>query len=161
MPKFPLKLTLKFVVTPLQCSDMTICRHSNSFRVMNLIMLTENYLLVDTHHLPEENSVQFATISVRCLAVLCYRASVQCPVRRQQEWAQTIMMKLPPDQVVKLGTELSIKRQEHADIDAAIRAILSTDAIDKMVIQRFKKRKLVLKDRIVELEKIMLPDIIA
>lgn len=71
------------------------------------------------------------------------------------------MMKLPPDQVVKLGTELSSKRQEHADIDAAIRAILSTDTINKMVIQRFKKRKLVLKDRIVELEKIMLPDIIA
>lgn len=69
MPKFSLKLSLKFVMTPLQCSDMTFCRHSNSFRVMNLIMLTENHRLVDTHCLPEENSVQFAAISVRCLAV--------------------------------------------------------------------------------------------
>ena len=32
---------------------------------------------------------------------------------------------------------------------------------DRMLIQRLKKRKLALKDRIVQLENILLPDIIA
>jgi len=61
----------------------------------------------------------------------------------------------------KLGLELSTKRQEHADLDAAIHALIETGRADAMTLQRLKKRKLALKDRIVQLEQVLLPDIIA
>lgn len=71
------------------------------------------------------------------------------------------MYTLDEDMRVRLGTELAIRKQEHADLDAAIHALLSSGASDQMTVQRLKKKKLTLKDRIVELEKILLPDIIA
>ena len=48
-----------------------------------------------------------------------------------------------------------------ADLDAAIHTLASSGFADQMLIQRFKKRKLSLKDRIIQLENILLPDIIA
>ena len=52
-------------------------------------------------------------------------------------------------------------RQEHRDLDAEIEAIVQSGRIDTIRIQRMKKRKLVLKDRIAALEDQLLPDIIA
>jgi hypothetical protein len=53
-------------------------------------------------------------------------------------------------------------RQEHRDLDAAIQAMVEAGAgTDTIRIQRLKKRKLVLKDRITALEDRLLPDIIA
>ena len=66
-----------------------------------------------------------------------------------------------PEQEVALGAELASKRQEHADLDAAIHTLQASGVADQMLIQRMKKRKLGLKDRIVQLENILLPDIIA
>ncbi|SON57206.1 hypothetical protein HDIA_3665 [Hartmannibacter diazotrophicus] len=57
--------------------------------------------------------------------------------------------------------ELARLRQEHRDLDAAIDAMLQLGAIDTLQIQRLKKRKLSLKDRISFLEDQILPDIIA
>ena len=58
--------------------------------------------------------------------------------------------------------ELLQLRQEHRDLDAAIHAMEETGAsADTIRIQRLKKRKLVLKDRIAVLEDRLLPDIIA
>ena len=58
--------------------------------------------------------------------------------------------------------ELLQLRQEHRDLDAAIQAMEETGATaDTIRIQRLKKRKLVLKDRIAVLEDRLLPDIIA
>ena len=57
--------------------------------------------------------------------------------------------------------ELAKLRQEHRDLDAAIEALYETGRADHLQIQRLKKRKLVLKDRIIELEDQLLPDIIA
>ncbi len=72
------------------------------------------------------------------------------------------MLPLTREQEAALGLELATKRQEHADLDAAIAALqASAAATDQMLIQRLKKRKLSLKDRIVELEHFLLPDIIA
>lgn len=71
------------------------------------------------------------------------------------------MLSLDPEQEAKLGLELATKRQEHADLDAAIHAMIETGRGDLMAVQRLKKKKLTLKDRIVELEDILLPDIIA
>lgn len=71
------------------------------------------------------------------------------------------MYRIDEDMQAKLGLELATLRQEHADLDAAIRALDTVGTAEQMTIQRLKKKKLVLKDRIVELEKILLPDIIA
>ncbi|HEY8595504.1 MAG TPA: DUF465 domain-containing protein [Devosiaceae bacterium] len=65
------------------------------------------------------------------------------------------------EQEARLGLELAAKRQEHADLDAAIHALIASKTADALMLQRLKKRKLALKDRIVELEHLLLPDIIA
>jgi hypothetical protein len=57
--------------------------------------------------------------------------------------------------------ELVELRQEHRDLDAAISTMIESGKIDTIRIQRMKKRKLVLKDRIALLEDRLLPDIIA
>ncbi len=57
--------------------------------------------------------------------------------------------------------ELARLRQEHRDLDAAIAALAASAHADFIQVQRLKKRKLVLKDRISFLEDQMLPDIIA
>lgn len=71
------------------------------------------------------------------------------------------MLPLTKEQEAQLGLELATKRQEHADLDAAIHTLNQSSMADRMLIQRLKKRKLALKDRIVQLENILLPDIIA
>ena len=57
--------------------------------------------------------------------------------------------------------ELLQLRQEHRDLDAAIAAMVESGDIDTIRIQRLKKRKLVLKDRIAAVQARLLPDIIA
>ncbi|MEW6256357.1 MAG: DUF465 domain-containing protein [Pseudomonadota bacterium] len=52
-------------------------------------------------------------------------------------------------------------RQEHRDLDAAIAALSSVSGPDVLQLQRLKKRKLHLKDRISHLEDELFPDIIA
>ncbi len=71
------------------------------------------------------------------------------------------MLSLDKEQQARLGLELATKLQEHADMDAAIQTLAQTHKADPMLLQRLKKRKLTLKDRIVELEQLLLPDIIA
>lgn len=51
-------------------------------------------------------------------------------------------------------------RQEHEDYDAAINAMTQTGC-DMLRIQRMKKKKLALKDKISKLEDQIIPDIIA
>ena len=57
--------------------------------------------------------------------------------------------------------ELERYRQEHSDLDAAILALEQVGTPDKLQIQRLKKRKLLIKDRIAELSDHLTPDIIA
>jgi hypothetical protein len=52
-------------------------------------------------------------------------------------------------------------RQEHRDLDAAIEALHNSPGSDLLQVQRLKKRKLVLRDRIIEIEDQLTPDIIA
>ncbi|MBZ9742412.1 MULTISPECIES: YdcH family protein [unclassified Mesorhizobium] len=56
--------------------------------------------------------------------------------------------------------EFSRLKQEHADFDAAINAMIATNC-DPLQIQRMKKKKLALKDRLMKLEDRIIPDIIA
>ena len=61
----------------------------------------------------------------------------------------------------EIRRELIQLRQEHRDLDEAIAAMIQSSTVDTIRIQRMKKRKLVLKDRIARLEDRLLPDIIA
>ena len=51
-------------------------------------------------------------------------------------------------------------RQEHEDYDAAINAMIATGC-EALRIQRMKKKKLAIKDKMTKLEDQMVPDIIA
>ncbi len=51
-------------------------------------------------------------------------------------------------------------KQEHADFDAAIDAMVATGC-DPLQIQRMKKKKLAVKDRLKAVEDRIIPDIIA
>ena len=57
--------------------------------------------------------------------------------------------------------ELTQLHQEHRDLDAAIAALQTSPARDVLQLQRLKKRKLQLRDRIAFIEDQMTPDIIA
>ena len=57
--------------------------------------------------------------------------------------------------------ELEHLRQEHRDLDAAIEALVHMGAVDRLQVQRLKKRKLVLRDRMSYLDDQLTPDIIA
>jgi hypothetical protein len=57
--------------------------------------------------------------------------------------------------------ELARLKEEHRDFDLAIEALEQMVAGDQLQIQRLKKRKLALKDRITFLEDQLTPDIIA
>lgn len=60
-----------------------------------------------------------------------------------------------------LAAELIRLRQEHRDLDAAIEALHQSPAPDLLRLQRLKKRKLQLRDRIAFVEDQITPDIIA
>lgn len=52
-------------------------------------------------------------------------------------------------------------REEHRDLDAAIDALMQSGQADRLQVQRLKKRKLQLRDRLTRLEDELTPDIIA
>ena len=60
-----------------------------------------------------------------------------------------------------LRIELEVLKGEHRDLDEAISALQEKAGSDRLTIQRLKKRKLRLKDKIVHLEDQIIPDIIA
>ncbi|MGB3273860.1 MAG: DUF465 domain-containing protein [Xanthobacteraceae bacterium] len=60
-----------------------------------------------------------------------------------------------------LAAELVRLRQEHRDLDVAIDALHQSPAPDLLRLQRLKKRKLQLRDRIAFIEDQITPDIIA
>lgn len=60
-----------------------------------------------------------------------------------------------------LQAELTRLKQEHGDLDSAIDALEQNVVADQLQVQRLKKRKLVLKDRMSYVEDQLTPDIIA
>lgn len=65
------------------------------------------------------------------------------------------------DEERELRQQLERLRQEHRDLDTAIEALGSVMGADILQLQRLKKRKLQLKDRIGHIEDQLFPDIIA
>jgi hypothetical protein len=62
-------------------------------------------------------------------------------------------------EAVKL--QIAALKTEHRDLDEAIARLSEQVPADNLELQRFKKRKLALKDLIAKLENSLLPDIIA
>ena len=60
-----------------------------------------------------------------------------------------------------LAIRLERVREGHRDLDAAIAALLQSGQADQLQLQRLKKRKLALRDRLTQLEDALTPDIIA
>jgi hypothetical protein len=61
----------------------------------------------------------------------------------------------------QLKAQLARLREEHRDLDAAIEALHNAPSSDLLQVQRLKKRKLQLRDRIIAIEDQLTPDIIA
>lgn len=84
---------------------------------------------------------------------------------------QVLECRLPPRRLKLNGTSgvteeemrkrLEILRVEHRDLDAAIEALRVSGSVDQLQIARLKKRKLMLKDQISQIEDYLIPDIIA
>ncbi|WP_205599613.1 YdcH family protein [Sandarakinorhabdus rubra] len=62
---------------------------------------------------------------------------------------------------VDIRARIEMLRQDHRDLDAAIEALAMLPMPDAIQLQRFKKRKLRLRDEISMLEDLLVPDIIA
>ena len=74
------------------------------------------------------------------------------------ETLQTVAMSDQEQTEIRL--EYAKLKQDHTDFDAAINAMIATGC-DPLQIQRMKKKKLALKDRMKALEDKIIPDIIA
>ena len=61
----------------------------------------------------------------------------------------------------ELRAQLARLQQDHRDLDAAIAALQASPGSDVIQVQRLKKRKLQLRDRITFIEDQLTPDIIA
>jgi hypothetical protein len=61
----------------------------------------------------------------------------------------------------ELRAQLAQLQQEHRDLDSAIEALQASPGKDIIQVQRLKKRKLYLRDRISFIEDALTPDIIA
>ena len=73
----------------------------------------------------------------------------------------TIGAAMTDEEERELVTQLARLRQEHRDLDAAIEALHTAPGSDLLQVQRLKKRKLVLRDRIIAIEDQLTPDISA
>jgi hypothetical protein len=70
-------------------------------------------------------------------------------------------MALTAEQERELHEQLARLLQEHRDLDTAIEALQDAPGSDVLQVQRLKKRKLYLRDRISFIEDQLTPDIIA
>ena len=68
---------------------------------------------------------------------------------------------LGPDEEARIRAEIATIREEHQDLDDAVRALEALPMPDQLQIARLKKKKLILRDQIAKLEDRLTPDIIA
>jgi hypothetical protein len=69
---------------------------------------------------------------------------------------------LTQEERAALVAQIERLREEHRDLDAAIAALSDAgQAADQLQLQRLKKRKLLLRDKLAQLEDQLTPDIIA
>ncbi|UCV27316.1 DUF465 domain-containing protein [Ferribacterium limneticum] len=62
-------------------------------------------------------------------------------------------------EISDIRTQLHELQIEHRDLDLVITHLIENPPPDDLLIRRLKKRKLLLKDRILQLEEMLVPDI--
>jgi hypothetical protein len=77
------------------------------------------------------------------------------------ELAAVASLTMTQAEKVQLQAEVVRLRQMHRDLDSAIAALEDSPDADIVQVQRLKKRKLLLRDRITLIEDQLTPDIIA
>jgi hypothetical protein len=80
------------------------------------------------------------------------------PIRAKRGMAED---DLNEDERAVLSGQLERLREEHRDLDAAIDALRDAGQADQLQLQRLKKRKLLLRDKLSQVEDALTPDIIA
>lgn len=67
----------------------------------------------------------------------------------------------PPSEmeISEIRAQLHELKIEHRDLDQVISHLIENPPPDDLLIRRLKKRKLLLKDRILQLEQMLIPDI--
>lgn len=67
----------------------------------------------------------------------------------------------PPGEteIQEIRTRLHELQLEHRDLDQVILHLIESPPSDELLVRRLKKRKLALKDRILQLEAMLVPDI--
>ena len=70
-------------------------------------------------------------------------------------------MTLTEEEIAKTRAALDETRVEHRDLNLIIEHLSSTPLPqqDQLLVQRLKKRKLLLKDKIAQLERMLVPDV--
>ena len=68
-------------------------------------------------------------------------------------------MSLNEEEIQQARNELIDLKLEHSDLNHAIELMLQNNYVDQLRLRRMKKRKLKLKDSILRLESMVIPDI--
>ncbi len=68
-------------------------------------------------------------------------------------------MTLNEEQNEEIRQRLEALRQEHRDLDNAIERMGEGSYVNELQLKRMKRRKLLLKDRISQLENMLIPDL--
>ncbi|MCP5268805.1 MAG: YdcH family protein [Zoogloeaceae bacterium] len=68
-------------------------------------------------------------------------------------------MNLNEEEIAATRVQLHELQVEHRDLDLVIEHLTLNPPPDQLLIRRIKKRKLQLKDRIAQLERMLIPDI--
>ncbi|QEL65443.1 hypothetical protein OTERR_19670 [Oryzomicrobium terrae] len=68
-------------------------------------------------------------------------------------------MTLTAEEIEEINARLHALQVEHRDLDEVVTRLVANPPTDQLLVQRLKKRKLQLKDRITLLEGMLVPDI--
>ena len=63
------------------------------------------------------------------------------------------------EEIADIRSQLHELQVEHRDLDLVIGHLIENPPPEDLLIRRLKKRKLLLKDRIIQLEEMLVPDI--
>jgi hypothetical protein len=92
------------------------------------------------------------------VAAFTLRSATSGPETRLHDHDKRYPEFMTPDEEVALHARLEECRLEHRALDAAIERLVHDPTMDQLALRRLKKRKLVLKDVMMRIENLLIPD---